>query len=75
MVDVQCLEEMVVAIWRSVYSHYTETLSARKSLASQDIRLLTKSIEFVVMQLISVTDKGYLNNQNLSSYLIISVVI
>jgi len=66
---------MVVAVWRSIYSYYAKTLLVRESLASLDIRLLTKSIEFVVIQLISVTDKGYLNNQDLSSYLIISDLI
>ena len=75
MINVQYLEGMMVAVWRSIYSYYAETLSARESLASLDIRLLTKSIEFVVMQLISVTNKGYLNNQDLLSYLIISDLI
>jgi len=40
-----------------------------------DIRSLIESIEFVVMQLMSVTDKGYLNNQDLSSYPIFSDII
>ena len=40
-----------------------------------DIRSLIESIEFVVMQLMSVTDKGYLNNQDLSSYPIFSDLI
>jgi len=60
MINVQYLEGMVVAVWWSIYSYYTETLSARECLASLDIRLLAKSIEFVVIQLILVTDKGYI---------------
>jgi len=40
-----------------------------------DIRSLIESVEFVVTQLTSVTDKGYLNNQDLLSYPIISGLI
>ena len=56
---------------KKLFNFYPKELNIDKL----DINSLIESIEFVVTQLMSVTDKGYLNNQDLSSYPIISDLI